>query len=46
MKKIVIDAGHGGVDGGATANGLLEKNLTLDIANKMADKLRQLGVEV
>ena len=46
MKKIVIDAGHGGVDGGASANGLLEKNLTLDIANKMANKLRELGVEV
>ena len=33
MKKIVIDAGHGGTDGGASANGLVEKNLTLDISN-------------
>ena len=46
MKKIVIDAGHGGTDGGATSNGLIEKNLTLDISNNMANKLRQLGVEV
>ncbi len=28
---IVIDAGHGGVDSGATGNGLKEKNLTLSI---------------
>lgn len=30
--KIYIDAGHGGSDGGAAANGLVEKNLTLTIA--------------
>lgn len=46
MKKIVIDAGHGGTDSGAVANGLLEKNLTLEISNLMADKLRNLGVQV
>ena len=46
MKKIVIDAGHGGTDSGAVANGLLEKNLTLRISNEMADKLRNLGVQV
>lgn len=46
MKKIVIDAGHGGADSGAVANGLLEKNLTLEISNLMADKLRNLGVQV
>ena len=26
---IVIDAGHGGEDGGAEANGLVEKNINL-----------------
>ena len=25
--RIVIDAGHGGTDGGATGNGIIEKNL-------------------
>lgn len=30
--KIYLDPGHGGSDSGAAANGLLEKNLTLDIA--------------
>jgi len=29
--KIVIDAGHGGSDSGATGNGMAEKNLTLAI---------------
>ena len=31
--KIVIDAGHGGSDSGATGNGIIEKNLTLDISH-------------
>ncbi|MEV6967795.1 N-acetylmuramoyl-L-alanine amidase [Hamadaea sp. NPDC051192] len=30
--KIYLDPGHGGTDGGAAANGLVEKNITLDIA--------------
>ena len=29
--RIVIDAGHGGTDGGASGNGIIEKDLTLDI---------------
>ena len=32
-KKVVIDAGHGGSDPGASANGLLEKDYTLLISN-------------
>ena len=32
--KIFIDAGHGGTDPGATANGLKEKDLTLTIAKE------------
>lgn len=31
---IAIDAGHGGTDPGAVGNGLQEKDLTLDIANR------------
>ena len=34
MTKLYIDAGHGGNDPGATANGLKEKDLTLDIAKR------------
>ncbi len=32
VPKIYIDAGHGGTDPGASANGLQEKNVTLNIA--------------
>ncbi|MBA9024752.1 N-acetylmuramoyl-L-alanine amidase family protein [Peribacillus huizhouensis] len=34
-KKVKIDPGHGGKDGGAVGNGLLEKNLTLEISKEM-----------
>ena len=35
---IIIDAGHGGVDGGATScTGILESKINLDIALKLED---------
>lgn len=37
LYKVVIDAGHGGSDVGATRNGIYEKNITLSIA-KMVEK--------
>ena len=43
---IVIDAGHGGEDGGAQANGLLEKDINLAIALKLRDMLKASGFEV
>ncbi len=44
---VLIDAGHGGVDGGATAlNGVLEKDINLSIALKLRDMLRLCGVPV
>lgn len=36
-KLIIIDAGHGGTDGGAQANGILESDLNLEIAFKLRD---------
>ena len=39
MVKIFIDPGHGGSDPGAVGFGLQEKNLTLDIANRVRDLL-------
>ena len=45
-KKVVIDSGHGGSDSGATGNGIIEKNLTLDISKYMYDRLKELGVPV
>ena len=38
--RIVIDAGHGGTDGGATGNGIIEKNLTLDISKYIYNRYR------
>jgi N-acetylmuramoyl-L-alanine amidase len=40
---VVIDAGHGGKDNGATGHGLVEKNLTLDIAVRLEKLLQSLG---
>ena len=34
-QKICIDPGHGGSDPGAVGNGLYEKNINLDIGNRM-----------
>ncbi|MCL2313656.1 MAG: N-acetylmuramoyl-L-alanine amidase, partial [Proteobacteria bacterium] len=46
-RRIVIDAGHGGQDSGAVGpSGLLEKDVTLDIALKLSQKLRASGYEV
>lgn len=39
MLKIYLDPGHGGTDPGAKGNGLLEKNLTLDIALRIRNLL-------
>jgi LysM repeat protein len=44
--KIVIDPGHGGSDPGASGNGIIEKNLTLDISRYMYDRFRELGIPV
>ncbi len=43
---IVIDAGHGGEDGGCEGNGLVEKDLNLDISMRLASLLRAAGVNV
>ena len=47
VSRIVIDAGHGGHDPGASANGLTESELTLDIALRLQRLLqKQPGIEV
>lgn len=43
---ITLDPGHGGIDGGATADGVLEKDLTLAISRDMAERLRDLDMNV
>ena len=45
-KTVIIDAGHGGPDGGTSAaDGTLEKNLNLQIAHKLNDILGSMGVK-
>ena len=47
VRRVVVDAGHGGKDAGAIGpHGVREKTLTLAIARKVASKLRALGFEV
>lgn len=43
---VLVDAGHGGGDGGAVWNGIIEKNLALTLALQLKEELRQLGVDV
>lgn len=44
VKTIVIDAGHGGSDPGAIgARGTMEKDIALDIAVRLRDRLRSVG---
>jgi N-acetylmuramoyl-L-alanine amidase len=47
IKKVIIDAGHGGRDPGAIGkSGLKEKEVTLDIAKRLSNLLREQGIEV
>ena len=46
MAKIVVDAGHGGNDPGASGNGIIEKEYTLKISQYIYDRLRELGLDV
>lgn len=44
--KIIVDAGHGGEDPGAVNGNLKEKDFTLEAANYMYNRFRELGVPV
>ena len=45
--KVILDPGHGGKDSGAvSASGILEKDITLSIAHKVARRLRGYGIKV
>lgn len=44
---IILDAGHGGFDGGAVAtDGTVEKNINLNISNNLALMLKACGYEI
>ena len=44
--RIVVDAGHGGIDPGAVSGNLLEKDLNLEAANYMYNRFKELGIPV
>lgn len=46
IKTIMIDAGHGGKDPGATGNGMRESAVTLDLAQKLGAELKKKGFTV
>lgn len=47
LKTIIIDPGHGGEDSGAVAdNGVLEKDINLDVSKKLRDMLKATGYKV
>ncbi len=47
MRRVIIDAGHGGHDTGAIgAKGTREKDVTLSLAQKVAHRLQARGIEV
>ncbi|HEX8280682.1 MAG TPA: N-acetylmuramoyl-L-alanine amidase [Chthoniobacterales bacterium] len=43
LARVIIDAGHGGQDSGAIRNGVLEKDLTLDVARRVERMARANG---
>ncbi|WP_147098927.1 peptidoglycan-binding protein, partial [Salisediminibacterium halotolerans] len=45
-KTVYLDAGHGGPDPGGTANGLLEKEIALDVSLRAEQALREAGANV
>ncbi len=46
IKTIIIDAGHGGSDVGATREGIYEKDITLDISKRVEAILKKKGYDV
>lgn len=45
-RMILIDAGHGGIDGGTSYGNILEKDITLDISRRLFLLLRSDGFDV
>jgi len=43
-RRVCVDAGHGGSDPGAVADGLKEKDIVLDIADRLAVALCEQGI--
>ncbi len=46
VATVLLDAGHGGMDGGNVTNDILEKDLNLTITNKVAEYLKELNPNI
>lgn len=46
IECIILDAGHGGVDGGTSSEDVLEKNINFAVVMYMKELLEEAGVEV
>ncbi len=46
MPLVIIDAGHGGMDGGAVSGDVVEKDINLSVALKLRDLTRASGFQV
>ncbi len=46
VRRVVIDAGHGGTDPGAVRCGVLEKSLNMRLVNFLVPKLEAMGLKV
>src|SRR5205823_3970304 len=42
---VVLDPGHGGQDSGAMCGGMMEKDLTLDVAHRIERRLHEAGLQ-
>ena len=45
FSRVVIDPGHGGIDPGSSAFGMVEKELTLDLARRLERILSSHGLK-
>ncbi len=44
MRRVIISAGHGGTDPGASGNGYIERDLAIELRNLIVAELKSLGV--
>jgi len=45
LPLVVLDPGHGGQDSGAMCDGVMEKDLTLDVAHRIERRLHEAGLQ-
>ena len=44
MRKVILSAGHGGTDPGASGNGFIERDLAIELRDLIAAELRMLNI--